>query len=366
MITSSDHNGATNSVKILRDVVKLRGVPFQGANFFQSYYPVFRGRGIILNSTNSSPFYGLFSSINSFFSATSVLYIGCEADGSHIEAGVLSPTVSALEAHCPEGGERSSVASWGGSLTRSLAQVTGAKNASKFRIELGTQSSGGPRDRDLVIHYLDNPFPPAPTPESVSEISKFITAVHSAGKRLLLGGFYVLATPVDYNGIDLLLSSIAATTTPECPLTYVGMILYGNNIPLWIFRIEPMSPAILESQRTMALARLVRYPPMLQAAIQRLMPESTNIGSGVESSFEDILLAKVTPTDTLSALFRVATGFYPREVLNRLGSFQPKYSLMIDSVRAITDLKIQVRIIMQLLYDLALASQRRCQNLRLG
>src|SRR3954471_20368023 len=99
MLTSSDANGGTVSVRLLRDPLKLRGVPPQGMGFFSAYYPVFRGRGIILNSSAPPP-YGLFASLNSFFTASSVLYMGCDNEGGHIEAAVRAPSVMSLEAVC--------------------------------------------------------------------------------------------------------------------------------------------------------------------------------------------------------------------------------------------------------------------------
>lgn len=372
VFSTPDPNGGRLKVTLLRDRLKIRGVPQQGAGFFSTYYAFFRGYGVILTYSSGGR-YGLFASINSFFTATSVLYLGCEAGGvgssagSHIEAAVLAPTVTSLEAVCNDV-ERKSVSAWGASLTRSLARAS-TKNPSRFVIELPSTTiddAAPPRDRDLVVHHLDELFPPAPTPESADSLVKFLRQVESSAKRLQLGGFYILAVPVIYNGIDLVLSAIAATISPQTPLTYVGMILYedvsnrGEQTGLWVFRNEPMNPATLETQRSMAQARLMRYPPILQTAVRQLMPETTEIGSGVESSFEEILATRVTPTDSLSSLFRLAIGFYPREVLNRLGSFQPKYSTVIDRVRSTQDLKVQVRIIIELLYDLALASQRRC------
>lgn len=344
------------SVRLLRDAVKLRGVPNQGPDFFKVWYPVFRGKGVLLKSETLDHF-GLFSAINWFFTATSVLYLGCEPGA--IEAGVSSSNVKAMDAVCSDP-ERRNLPTWGSALTRSLARNT-EKNASNFRISFPEDTSN-PRDRDLVVHYLEDLFPPAPSSESAESLTRFLKEVHSTASRLMLGGFYILAAPVTYNGIDLVLSGIAATTSPQRSLVYTGMILYANDLPLWVFRIEPMHPATLESQKVMALSRLMRYPPVLQNAVKALMPTTSQIGSGIEPTFEDSLSSRVTPTDTLTSLFRVATGPYPREVLNKLGTFQPKYSEVIDRARSTADLKIQIRSIMELLYDLALSSQRRCSH----
>ena len=371
-------------VQVTRELIKLRGVPYQGVDFFRVYYPMFRGRGIILSSTKGGR-YGLYSSINSFFTASSVLYLGCESTctegtaGIHIEAAVLSPTVVSLEAVCSDP-ERRCLSQWGSALTRSLATVakstsiTVPKDASRFRIELpsGTASTL-PRDRDLVVNFIDDFFAAAPTPASVKSLTRFISDHQTATRRLMIGGFYAIAIPPSYSGIDLLLSSISATNSNEAPLAYVGMILYLNTssrddlreaqIPIWIFRVEPMNPGAIESQRSTAIQRLSRYPPMLQDVVREAMPSSSDVGSGVRSYFEAALNSSVTPTDSIGALFRVVTGFYPREVINRLATFQPKYSTVLDRVRGITDLKIQVRIIVELLYDLALASQRKCSSI---
>lgn len=363
VITIRDERGgsgdATITIRLLRDAVKLQGIPYQGANFFTSYYPVFRGRGIMLSYSKGDTIYGLFASINSFFGGKNVMYIGCEESGEHLEAAAFSPSVISLEAYCPDSAESSSLPLWGPTLARSLSDSKQVgKDPSKFRIKL-EGSIPESRDRDLIIHYIDNLFPPAPTAESVEGLTKFGSVMQSATLRLCLGGFYVIATPMGYSGIDLILSTVIATVSPvERPLVYVGMILYGTSIPLWIFRIEPMNGASIESQRTMALARLKRYPPMLQVAVDRLMPTETQIGAGVDQSFEEVLSSRVTPTDSISSLFRVLLT-YPREVLNRLANFQPKYSKTIDAARAISDPKIQTRMIVELLYDLALASQRK-------
>ncbi len=341
-------------VTLLREPVKLRGMPNQGVDFFKAYYAMFRGRGVILTSSVQG-FVGLFSAINSFFAASSVLYLGCEAGGAisggHIEAAVLSPSVKSMEAVCTES-DRPSLKTWAPALTRSLAAST--KDPSKFRIEL---SLTGERDRDLIVHHLDNLFPPAPSKESALALVKFLKDSQAAAKRLQFGGFYVLPTPVGYNGIDILLSSIAVTASVDRPLIYAGMILYSPDIALWVFRLEPMNPATLESQRTMTSARLTRYPPILQSAISEMMPDSTQVS---ETSFDDILATRVTPTDTLGALFRMVKGPNPREVLNRIGAFQPKYSSVIDTAKSLSNLKVQIRVIVEMLYDLTLAAQRSC------
>lgn len=369
-------NGGTLTTRLLRDQIKLRGVPQQGTGFFHAFYTVFRGRGVILTSSRGGQ-YGLFASINKFFTATSVLYLGCEAGGvgsaagAHIEAAVLSPTVVSLEAVCSDP-ERGSLSMWAGSLTRSLARIltSSAKDASRFRIELAISTPpASRRDRDLVVHHVDNLFPPAPTGSSAESLGAFLRDVHAASRCLMLGGFYVLALPMTYSGIDMLLSSIVATASTEAPLTYVGMLLYMNTIsrlsaddaqlPLWIFRIEPMNSASLESQRTIALSRLTRYPPVLQDVVKAAMPASSEIGDR-STIFESALAARVTPTATLFSLFRQVSGPFPREVLNMLGTSQPKYSTTIDQVKSISEPKIQVKIIVELLYDISLASQRKC------
>lgn len=372
-------NGGTLTVQLLREVVKLRGVPPQGADFFRVYYALFRGRGVLLSASKGGR-YGLFASINKFFTATSVLYLGCEAGsmtGSHIEAAVLSPTVLAMEAVCMDP-ERRNMSAWAGALTRSLVTMNPSqptafpvKDAARFRIEmppLSSHSEGEPRrDRDLVVHYVDDLFPPAPTPEAARSLATFLNAVQEAAHRLMLGGFYVLALPMSYNGIDLLLSSILALDTH---LTYVGMLMYLNSasqmtaddaqLPLWIFRIEPINVASLESQRAIAQNRLTRYPPSLQDVVKSSAPASSEIRDLGQSSFEAILSARVTPTASINSLFRQVAGPNPKEVINMLGSFQSHYSTTIDQARQISNLKIQVKIIVELLYDLALASQRRC------
>lgn len=370
-----DTNGVILTVRILPDKISLRGVPPQGTGFFHSYYTVFRGRGIMISASSGGQ-YGLFASVNSFFTATSVLYLGCEAGGvgssagSHIEAAIRSKTVASLEAVCVDP-QLKTVPNWSSVLTRSLAASD--KKPSRFRIELpGSEPAllTSSRDRDLVVHYLDTLFPPAPTAQSAAELTKFLSQVQNAAKRLIFGGFYVLAIPMTYNGIDLVLSAIAATASTDAPLTYVGMLLYTNTasklsvddaqLPLWIFRLEPMNPAALESQRTMASARLKRYPPVLQTVVHNAMPSSSEVSSAGGGIFEEVLGTRVTPTTTLATLFRVVKGPYPREMLNMLGAFQPKYTETVDRVRGISELKVQVKIMVELLYDLALGVHRRC------
>jgi hypothetical protein len=338
-------------VKLLKDRLKLYGVPQQGVGFFTAYYAFFRGSGLLLSDGD----HGMLSVIISFFTATSILYIGC--DEKHIEAAVFAPSVTGMETVCGD----KSLSEWGSTLTRSLAAMP-SKNASKFRIELEAIEKSE-RDRDLVVHRLSELFPPAPTEESAKHLQNFLEEGSAAAQRLQFGGFYILALPITYNGVDLLLSAITATLSP---LTYVGMGLYENDqTTLWIFRNEPMNPATLESQRTMARTRLLRYPPILQAVVDKNSPETSQIGSGLDDSFQEVLATRVTPTDSLTSLFRLATGFHPREVLNRLGSFQPKYSNVIDKIRATSELKVQVRMIIELLYDLALSSQRLCNSARI-
>lgn len=369
--TPDSFTGGSLTVQLLPDAIKLRGVPPQGTGFFSVYYPVFRGRGILLSASQGGH-YGMFASINNFFTATSVLYLGCEAGGtgsaagSHIEAAVLSRSVASMEALCTDPG-RGSIPSWGAALSRSLLRVTTEqksssvvvqKDLSKFRIEFQNSKV---RDRDLIVHYPDHLFPPAPTADSADKLKSFIDTANTGLERLMIGGFYVLALPADYNGIDLLLSALLATNNNN--IAYVGLIVYIDRHmqhPLWIFRCEPLNAGVVESQRSVALIRLKRYPPMLQDVVQRLMPMSSEVRDLTVSGITPVLNSLVTPTVTLGALFRQVSGPNPREVINMLANFQPKYSSTLDYVRSISNLKIQVRVIVELLYDMALAAQRRC------
>jgi hypothetical protein len=331
------------------ETIKLRGVPQQGLGFFKVFYTMFRGKGIILNGDD------VYTQIFQFFTVKSPMLLGCE-DGEHIEAAVRSPTVTSMEALCTES-SLSNIGSWSSSLMKALS--TSDKDSSKFKIGLPdaiSKQQDLPRDRDVIIHSLDVLFSAAPSPSSVAALENFLKDVEAVGHRLMLGGFYILSSPVTYEAIDLLLSAICFVAGPAMPLVYVGMIMAGRLV-LWIFRNEPQIKALIESQKAVADNRLLRYPPVLQRVVRNREAGSEDLVSGA-GPYDGVLDTLMTPTDTLRSLFRVANGTSPRETLNMLANFQPRYSGVIENIRAIKDPKTQSRAIVEMLYDLGLASQK--------
>lgn len=327
-----DHDDDDNTISVIikTEPVLLKNLPPQGKGFFTVFTTMFRGRGIYLTSTREDNF-GLYTLVCDFFTAVSTVFITPPSQDS-IEAAVLSPTVTALDIVVTEGAF----------LAGALLKLPPGKDPLMFRSSNGRGGEERMRrkDRDLVIHYHENPEFLTPT-----ELRDFILNVQSvSSNRLYIGGFYVLITVPGYKSTDLLLSIISSSLTP---LTYVGMILANNIYSLWIFRLE-------KDKQDTTSARLTRYPIALQQVIKDLTPEFSEI----TTSYNTELDIMVTPTATLNDLFRMLTPRKYREVFNMLLNFQDKYAAVIERGKANKDQKVQMKILVDILYDLALSAKR--------
>lgn len=393
MTTYTDPEDQT-TVTMISSNLRINGMPFQGEGFYRDYYTLFRGKGVIL-TCDQGGYYGMYKSLFSFFKSYRVLIHGClsagEYTGKHIEAAIESSYVQYGTFICAT--PKTQIETWSKSFKKSFTELTdhpivgkmpehfeilfsdAEKPSADTNILMGQSCEDYVRSYDLVVYTPEELI--LPSPESGQKYIDLITNIWVHVEKLILGGFFIIVLPTDYSGTDVLLSAISATANVERALVYNGCLVYKNNkdtkdscpreLLCWIFRYEPLNAAIIETRKQKANKRIYRYPPKIQNAIKECISDTEILESKdilVSKCNKPVMNFKITPTQTLSDLFRLSLSVQSQEIINNISQYQPSYLKIIENVKKYNaDKGIQQHLVTEMLYDLAISSYRYLEKL---
>lgn len=214
---------------------------------------------------------------------------------------------------------------------------------------------------DLSTYRFITNFP-ADKSSSVEILRKHLIRITEMSQRLMMGGFLVLILPRSSENLDLILSSVEIVTGSLTSMTYNGMIMFEPlQLPVWIFRKEPLNITVISARVNMARKRLRRYLKDFDNLVNDLAPvlPSSDINP-LPSEYSSILNTKVTPSHKLADLFEILKGNYPREIINATIPYQSKYSGVLSAISTTATAKSSLLpALNEMLYDFALSISRR-------